>query len=151
MNGVIEVYINNSDGNPNVLNSNRNDGKSWVNANWDNPNDNWDDDGAFAFLQIISLIKIKTHNYVFLFSVCPSHPPSILPISSIGKDNSSYFLVSIDLVSHNTKSKIFKVSSFLIAVLKYGILSSLFTKLALETISIISINKLSILIARVYR
>ena len=52
MNGVIDVYINNSDGNPNVLNSNRNDGKSWVNANYDNESDNWNDNGAFAFLQI---------------------------------------------------------------------------------------------------
>ncbi len=51
MNGVIDVYINNSDGNPNVLNSNRND-DSYVNANYDNESDNWNDNGAFAFLQI---------------------------------------------------------------------------------------------------
>ena len=40
----------NSDGNPNVLNANRNDGGRWLNANWDNPDNHWNDNGAFAFL-----------------------------------------------------------------------------------------------------
>lgn len=39
-----------SDGDPNVLYSNRNDDKSWVNANYDRPDNNWNDNGAFAFL-----------------------------------------------------------------------------------------------------
>ena len=40
----------NSDGNPNVLTANRNDDGHWLNANWDNPDNQWNDDGAFAFL-----------------------------------------------------------------------------------------------------
>lgn len=40
----------NSDGNPNVLNANRNDDGQWVNANWDNPDNQWNDNGAFAFV-----------------------------------------------------------------------------------------------------
>lgn len=39
-----------SDGNPNVLNSNRNDDGQWLNANWDHPDNQWNDNGAFAFL-----------------------------------------------------------------------------------------------------
>lgn len=39
-----------SDGNPNVLNVNRNDDGQWVNANWDNPGNQWNDNGAFTFL-----------------------------------------------------------------------------------------------------
>ena len=46
MNGASHV----SDGNPNVLNSNRNDDGSWVNTNWDKPDNQWNDNGACAFL-----------------------------------------------------------------------------------------------------
>ena len=38
-----------SDGDPNVLNANRNDEGRWVNANIDRPLNQWNDDGAFAF------------------------------------------------------------------------------------------------------
>ena len=37
------------DGNPNVLDANRNNEGRWVNANWDNSDSQWNDDGAFAF------------------------------------------------------------------------------------------------------
>ena len=40
----------NSDGDPNVLYANRNDDGRWVNANWDNPGNQWNTNGAFAFL-----------------------------------------------------------------------------------------------------
>lgn len=40
----------NSDGNPNVLNANRDDDDRWLNANWDHPDNHWNDNGAFAFL-----------------------------------------------------------------------------------------------------
>jgi hypothetical protein len=40
----------NSDGDPNVLNANRNDDGQWLNANWDHPDNRWNDNGAFAFL-----------------------------------------------------------------------------------------------------
>ena len=38
-----------SDGNPNVLNANRDDDGQWVNTYWDNPDNQWNDNGAFAF------------------------------------------------------------------------------------------------------
>ncbi len=38
-----------SDGNPNVLNANRNDDGRWVNANWNNPDNRWNVNGASAF------------------------------------------------------------------------------------------------------
>ena len=45
MDGVPHI----SDGDPNVLNANRNDDGRYVNAYNDNPSNQWDDDGAFAF------------------------------------------------------------------------------------------------------
>ena len=41
--------ITDSDGNPNVLNTNRNDDGQWVNTYWDNPDNQWNDNGAFVF------------------------------------------------------------------------------------------------------
>ena len=38
-----------SDGNPNVLNANRNGDGHWVNAYYGNPDNQWNDNGAFAF------------------------------------------------------------------------------------------------------
>jgi hypothetical protein len=38
-----------ANGNPHLLNSNRNDEGDWLNTNWANPDNNWNDNGAFAF------------------------------------------------------------------------------------------------------
>lgn len=38
-----------SDGDPNVLNANRGDDSQWLNTNWDKPDNQWNDNGAFAF------------------------------------------------------------------------------------------------------
>ncbi len=57
--------------------------------------------------------------------ICPFQPPSILPISSRGKDRAIYFLLSSDLVSQSTKSNILSVSVFLIANLTQGCFSPL--------------------------
>jgi hypothetical protein len=38
-----------SDGDPNVLYSNRNDDGQWLNANYENPDNKWNDNGGFAF------------------------------------------------------------------------------------------------------
>ena len=43
------LYITDSNGNPNVLNANRNDDGQWVNTYWDNPDNRWNDNGAFVF------------------------------------------------------------------------------------------------------
>ncbi|MDB5275019.1 MAG: hypothetical protein JWO58_3386, partial [Chitinophagaceae bacterium] len=38
------------DGNPNVLNANRNDDGRWLNAYWDKPSNKWNTGGASALL-----------------------------------------------------------------------------------------------------
>lgn len=50
MDSAMEGILHISDGNPNVLNANRNDDGRWLNANWDDPQNRWNDNGAFAFL-----------------------------------------------------------------------------------------------------
>ncbi len=45
----MSAQVTDSDGNPNVLNSNRYGGGQWVNTYWDNPDNQWGEDGAFAF------------------------------------------------------------------------------------------------------
>jgi len=50
MSGGTDGVSYNSDGNPNVLNVNRNDNGQWLNANLDHLDNQWNDSGAFAFL-----------------------------------------------------------------------------------------------------
>ncbi len=50
MGGGIDGTSYSSDGDPNVLNSNRNDDGQWLNANFDNPDNQWNVSGAFALL-----------------------------------------------------------------------------------------------------
>lgn len=42
--------IKDSDGVPDVLNAHGDDDGQWLNANWDHPDNHWNDFGAFAFL-----------------------------------------------------------------------------------------------------
>jgi hypothetical protein len=63
----VDEKIHNSDGNPNVLYSNRNDG-SYVNANYDNPDNQWNDNGAFAFLATHFISKGRHNVLAFSFS-----------------------------------------------------------------------------------
>jgi len=44
------LYVTDSDGNPNLLNANRNDGGSWLNTYWDNPDNKWNRKNGFAFV-----------------------------------------------------------------------------------------------------
>lgn len=74
---------------------------------------------------------------------CPFHPPSIFPISSILSDKAMYFLSSNDFVSHSIIRSILTVSIFLMANRTYGCFSAGERKLAIETASILSTNKLS--------
>jgi hypothetical protein len=50
MGGGLGGASHKSDDDPNVLYANRNDEGRWVNANWDNPGNQWNTNGAFAFL-----------------------------------------------------------------------------------------------------
>lgn len=47
---VLHDPIKDSDGDPDVLDSDRRDGGRWLDAYWGNPGAQWDDDGSFAFL-----------------------------------------------------------------------------------------------------
>ena len=71
MGGGIEEKIHNSDGHPNVLKAHRNDG-SYVNANYDNPENQWNDNGAFAFPATHFISKsqhVLAFSFVFLIVV----------------------------------------------------------------------------------
>ena len=142
----------NSDGDPNVLNANRNDDGQWLNANWDHPDNQWNDNGAFAFL------VPATHSHfsprfggVEFFTSCPFHPPSILPTSSNISESAIYFLVSSDFVSHRIMHSNFNVSTFRVAIRTYGSFSSRERNAAADIVSMISINITSILAPSEYR
>ena len=50
-----------SDGDPNVLYANHDEDSSWVNTNWDKPDNQWNDNGAFAFLVPATLFISNPH------------------------------------------------------------------------------------------
>ncbi len=55
-----------SDGDPNLLNANRNDDGSWLNANWDNPDNRWNGGGGFAFaLSKVALFLSRGGEFLF--------------------------------------------------------------------------------------
>ena len=91
--------------------------------------------------------KISDTSYLggVCFSVCPSQPPSIRPISLNLVEMATYFFVSIDLVSQSICRSSLRVSSLRMARRRYGGLSGLARKAAAEIASIISIHKMSIL------
>ena len=51
MEGILRI----SDGNPNLLGTNRNDNGSWLNAYYDNPDNYWNRDNGFAFASQVFL------------------------------------------------------------------------------------------------
>lgn len=111
-----------------------------------NRNDNdWNDDWWVAGVRK-SLHFLNTSYFGGIcFSVCPSHPPSIRPISSNLVEMSIYFFVSIDLVSQSICNSNFRVSSLRMARRRYGGLSDLGRKAAADIASIVSIHNMSIL------
>ena len=44
-------YITDSDGNLNVFNVERDHDEQWLNTNWFNPQNTWDDDNRFVFVR----------------------------------------------------------------------------------------------------
>jgi hypothetical protein len=57
----MEGTSHNSDGDPNLLGVNRNDDGSWLNANWDKPDNRWDANDGFAFAlpQLSSFLPVR--------------------------------------------------------------------------------------------
>ena len=50
-----------SDGDPNLLNANRDDDGQWLNTSYDNPDNEWNRDNGFAFVvpQLSSFLLLK--------------------------------------------------------------------------------------------
>jgi len=48
--GGMEGILYNSDGDPKLLNANRNGDGCWLNTNYGNPDNRWNDNGSFAFV-----------------------------------------------------------------------------------------------------
>jgi hypothetical protein len=64
------AYINDSDGNPNVFNVNRNgDGKSWLNDNWAKPDNRWNSNNEFVFRLRKCFLPAASKVAVFLFQI----------------------------------------------------------------------------------
>ena len=84
------------------------------------------------------------YGLLFCFVSCPFHPPSILPISSSGRESAAYFFVSSAFDSQSTMSRTFRVSSLRMASRTEGILSPRGKKLAVAIDSIISTKSASI-------
>src|SRR3989344_3026475 len=142
-------YITDSDGNPNVFNVKCNDdGTRWLNANWVNPDNEWNLDNEIVFRLRNSLHFSSVRlcdSGEFCFCSCPAQPPSILPMSSSWIERAIYFLSRNDFVSHKIISNSKSVFSFRIATATNGSFLSRGKNSAPEIASIISINKVSIL------
>ena len=69
------------DGNPRFLNANRNDDGRWLDTNWANPDDNWNDNGAFAwsFSQLSSFLSCFGGRVLFYELTVPAaeHLPGV--------------------------------------------------------------------------
>lgn len=67
--GDLDSVPCNSDGDPNLLNSNRNDDGRWLNANYDRSDDKWNDNGGFAFVvpQLSSFPRQELSRRGFVF------------------------------------------------------------------------------------
>ena len=119
-------HVTDSDGDPNVFNLNRNDdSKQWLNANYANPDNQWNLEDEIVFLLRKSLyFSVGFLPAEFCFIICPFQPPSILPISSSGLDRLIYFLSSKDLVSQRICKRILRVSTFRKAICTNGIFFS---------------------------
>ncbi len=136
-----------------AFNVNRNsDGKRWLNANDNDPDNVWNSDNRFVWVRRNSLHFSPCFCLgEFLFTRLPLQPPKFLPISSSFSERRMYFLSSKDVVSQRIFKNIFKTSDFLIASLTYGSFSSGFKKAAIATNSIISVKYLSTFCPSVYR
>src|SRR3989338_538337 len=106
-----------SDDNLNVFNVEHNDNGRWLNSNNGHPENRWNVDNRWVFSRSNPVHFSPAFVGEFCLMSCPYQPPSIRPISSSFSDKAIYFLLSSDLVSQSTCSRIFVVSSLRIASL----------------------------------
>ena len=114
--GVMGGILHNSDGDPKLLNADRNDNGFWLNTNYDNPDNKWNRSNGFAF--VVSQVFQKLPYLLieeFCFTIYPNQPPSMRSTSSILSEIIKYFLLSSDFVSQSIRNNNFKVSVFLMS------------------------------------
>jgi hypothetical protein len=141
-------YKTDSDGNPHVLNANRNDDGRWVNANWDNLDNRWNDNGAFVFPVAATLfISLPLCWESFLFLSCLANRRAFYQLypEALIKQCISWF--PRFLFPRGSLLKFLK-SNFLIAASMYGSFLSCGRKMAQVMSSIVFMNSLSILLPR---
>jgi hypothetical protein len=111
--------ISASDGNLNIFDVKHDDDGLYLRAHYDDADYQWYPDDVWLFRRRQSFRFSPYPPFggrgEFCLVSCPFQPPSILPTSSISTDRAIYFLLSSDLVSHNTISRILRVSTFRIA------------------------------------
>ena len=79
--GDLDGISRNSDGDPNLLNANRNDDGQWLNTAYDRPDNEWNRDNGFAFVvsQLSSFLSLSFVGRVFLYKAS-------VPASQISAD-----------------------------------------------------------------
>ncbi len=151
--GVMDgVSLENSLGFRRAFNVNRNlDGKRWLNANDNDPDNVWNPDNHFVWVRRNSLhFSPGFCSGEFFFARLPLQPPKFRPISFSFSESRIYFLSSNDFVSQRIFRNIFKTSDLRMASLTYGIFSSGGRYAAIVTDSIISVKYLSTFCPSVY-
>jgi len=138
-NGKLNVLVVNWNGSQRKLNCN------WFDNTWNRQNYRFAGRRPRNFLHF----SLRSGGVEF-FRICPCHPPSILPTSSIRWESAAYFFVSSDFVSQRTMRSNFKVSTLRIAIRRYGSFSALGKNAAADTISITSTNSRSTFAPTVY-
>jgi len=139
-NGKLNVLVVNWNGSQRKLNCN------WFDNTWNRQNYRFAGRRPRNFLHF----SLRSGGVEF-FRICPCHPPSILPTSSIRWESAAYFFVSSDFVSHKIIKSNLSVSILRVASRTYGIFSSRERNAAAETASIDSIYNSSILPPSEYR
>lgn len=71
-----------SDRNPNVFNLEHDSNGMWLNANYANPDNQWNPDNLWIFRRNSLHFSLAYMAGEFCFEICPFHPPSIFPTSS---------------------------------------------------------------------
>jgi len=141
-----------SDGNPNVFYLKHDRDKRWLNANYANPENQWNLENEIVFSLGNSLRFSPVYlSGEFCFISWPLQPPSILPIVLSSSPRNIYFLVSSDFISQSSWSNTFTVSILRMATRTKESFSVFCRKLAVAIASIDSMRSVSIRTPKEYR